>query len=210
MPNSKLNKLLCWVNSNSFKMKGSKRPVTRNEKCLLSLIQWPLLKRLCSQTFSSWWLWGSLTSSVVRIKQKGTVKTKECLRLLFTFRTWEAIHLLQLQISPALGAYKRCLFGWVFFSPQRKYKGSSGNTLYGRCICPTRHGTCWLINLHAAKPFIGRRDAKSRDGRGDVAGAAIIGDWWRENRRRHRTGKTHWNEHGRGRREMGEKRSGLT
>jgi hypothetical protein len=27
MPNSKLNKLLYWVNSNSFKMKGSKRPV---------------------------------------------------------------------------------------------------------------------------------------------------------------------------------------
>jgi hypothetical protein len=30
MPNSKLNKLLYCVNSNSFKMKGSKRPVREN------------------------------------------------------------------------------------------------------------------------------------------------------------------------------------
>jgi hypothetical protein len=39
MSNSKLNKLLYWVNSNSSKMKGSKCPVRVHKPCTLSILK---------------------------------------------------------------------------------------------------------------------------------------------------------------------------
>jgi hypothetical protein len=45
MTNSKLNKLLYWMNSNSSEMKGSKRPVRAIQKQLIGFINREVLSK---------------------------------------------------------------------------------------------------------------------------------------------------------------------